>query len=381
STDENVVLPFEWTNAHLHATHSTELRVHITLNDAQSSAALLATDPAGNLVASGTLALREATREQIRGNRNADHLYRVDFVAPPSLDESDDADEDTLWVLGAEGVISRALGAEAEAVSDLAAALAGLGDDEVPPARIVVDATDSVPATDPAAVRGATARSLEQIQALLSEERLAATELVWVTRLAVGEGAQDLAHAPLWGLVRSARAEHADRSLRLVDLGEEPDDLEELAHALSVRGEPEIAVRDGEVRVARLIRARATDTTATQPPRLDPEGTVLITGGTGELGRQIAHHLVQEHGAHHLVLTSRQGPDHPDTPELITQLREQGAQTVDIRACDITDPQQTEQLITTLERPLTAVFHLAGILDDGLLTSQTPQRLATVLAP
>ncbi|MEU3742748.1 SDR family NAD(P)-dependent oxidoreductase [Streptomyces sp. NPDC032198] len=119
----------------------------------------------------------------------------------------------------------------------------------------------------------------------------------------------------------------------------------------------------------------------TVPRPLDPQGTILITGGTGELGQQVAQRLVQEHGARHLLLTSRRGPNTPGTTELRDQLRQMGAESVDVRACDIADPDQSTHLLTTLDRPLTAVIHLAGIIDDGLLTGQNPQRLATVFAP
>ncbi|MEU3743556.1 SDR family NAD(P)-dependent oxidoreductase, partial [Streptomyces sp. NPDC032198] len=369
STDENVVLPFEWTNAHLHATHSTELRVHITLDRAASVARIRVADGAGQPVASiEELRLREVTAEQIRTTEPVEHLYRVDFVAPRA---SRTTEVEDVAVLGAGSELAAALGGVPQ-FADVDALLAS----EDVPARILVDATVPVEGGDPT---GTATRALTLLQRLLTEERLTETELTWVTRRAVGEGAQDLGHAPLWGLVRAAATEHSERSVRLIDLDEHGAEL--LVDALALADEPEIAVREGEVRVARVIRARATGTTAAQPPRLDPEGTVLITGGTGELGRQIAHHLVQEHGAHHLVLTSRQGPEAPGTTELAAQLRELGAESVDVHACDITDPQQTEQLITTLERPLTAVFHLAGILDDGLLTGQDTQRLHHVLAP
>ncbi|MET9819715.1 beta-ketoacyl reductase, partial [Streptomyces sp. NPDC006355] len=116
---------------------------------------------------------------------------------------------------------------------------------------------------------------------------------------------------------------------------------------------------------------------------LDPEGTVLVTGGTGELGRAVAEHLVREHGARHLLLTSRQGPKAHGAAELGAHLRELGASTVDIRACDITDAAQTAAVIgsATTDRPLTGVVHLAAVIDDGLVPGQTPERLARVLAP
>ncbi|WP_408993638.1 SDR family NAD(P)-dependent oxidoreductase [Streptomyces europaeiscabiei] len=377
STEEAVILPFEWSDAELRSTGPGELRVRVELDEAQTSARVLAADPAGNVVVSGTLALREATREQIRGSRSARHLYRVAFTPARALREVPHED---LWVLGGSGDLARALGAEA--VADLAAALAGLGEDEPAPARIVVDTTGAVSGggvPDAESVRDAAAAVLAQVQGVVAEPRLAGTEVVWATRGAVGEAAYDLAHAPVWGVVRVARAEYPERSVRLVDLDAGALDAELLERAIAVEGEPEIALRDGRILVARLTRTDQPDQPET--PRFDPDGTVLITGGTGELGRQLATHLVHEHGIRHLVLTSRRGTHAPGTDDLITTLTQAGADTIDIHACDITDHHQTATLINSLERPLTGVFHLAGTLDDGLITTQTPQRLTEVLAP
>ncbi|MCQ8836694.1 SDR family NAD(P)-dependent oxidoreductase, partial [Streptomyces malaysiensis] len=113
----------------------------------------------------------------------------------------------------------------------------------------------------------------------------------------------------------------------------------------------------------------------TIPRTLDPDGTVLVTGGTGTLGATIARHLTTHHGARHLLLISRQGPDAPGATELATELTELGA-TVHITACDTAD---RHHLTTTLanipsDHPLTAVIHTAGTLDDGTLTALTPER-------
>ncbi|MFI8861328.1 SDR family NAD(P)-dependent oxidoreductase [Streptomyces prasinus] len=377
STEEAVILPFEWSDAELRSTGPGELRVRVELDAAQTSARVLAADPAGNVVVSGTLALREATREQIRGSRSARHLYRVAFTPARALRE---VPHDDLWVLGGSGDLARALGAEA--VPDLAVALAGLGEDELPPARIVVDATGTAPGggvVDAESAREAAATVLTQVQCVVAEPRLAGAEMVWVTRGAVGDGAYDLVHAPVWGVVRAARAEYGERSVRLVDLDAGAVDAELLERAVAVAGEPEIALRDGRILVARLTRADQPEQPET--PRFDPEGTVLITGGTGELGRQLATHLVREHGVRHLVLTSRRGTHAPGTDDLLAALTAAGADSVDVQACDVTDHQQTATLINGLGRPLTGVFHLAGSLDDGLITTQTPQRLRKVLAP
>ena len=120
----------------------------------------------------------------------------------------------------------------------------------------------------------------------------------------------------------------------------------------------------------------------TIPQPINPHGTILITGGTGTLGSLLAEHLVTQHGARHLLLTSRRGTHTTNAPELATRLHELGA-TVTITACDTADPSALADLLRTIptEHPLTAVIHAAGVLDDGVITALTPERLHAVLRP
>ncbi|WP_443032085.1 type I polyketide synthase [Streptomyces sp. CA-210063] len=116
-------------------------------------------------------------------------------------------------------------------------------------------------------------------------------------------------------------------------------------------------------------------------PEPTPEGTVLVTGGTGTLGRLVARHLATRHGVRRLVLTARSGPAAPGADALLTELGAAGAET-HLAACDVGDRAALAALLDRLAADghrLTGVVHCAGAVDDGVLTSLTPDRLDTVL--
>ncbi|MDI5969358.1 SDR family NAD(P)-dependent oxidoreductase [Streptomyces sp. SL13] len=120
----------------------------------------------------------------------------------------------------------------------------------------------------------------------------------------------------------------------------------------------------------------------TVPQDLDGAGTVLLTGGTGGLGSVVARHLVAERGVRHLLLVSRRGASAPGAADLVGELTAQGAR-VTVAACDVTDRQALAEVLASVppEHPLTGVVHTAGVLDDGVLGSQSQDRLDRVLAP
>ncbi|HEY5195315.1 MAG TPA: SDR family NAD(P)-dependent oxidoreductase, partial [Solirubrobacteraceae bacterium] len=115
---------------------------------------------------------------------------------------------------------------------------------------------------------------------------------------------------------------------------------------------------------------------------IEPAGTALVTGGTGELGALVARHLVTEHGMRSIVLVSRRGRQAPGADALEAELVALGAQ-VTIATCDVSDRDQLAEVLDAVpaDRPLSVVVHAAGVLDDGVLGGLTDERLDRVLAP
>ncbi|MEV4148840.1 type I polyketide synthase [Amycolatopsis sp. NPDC049691] len=189
-----------------------------------------------------------------------------------------------------------------------------------------------------------------------------------------GETLVDPLSAGIWGLGRTAALEHPDRWGGLADLAADPGDpeLAGLIAALATPGgEDQLAIRPAGTFTRRLVRAPITPA---EP--WTPRGTVLVSGGTGALGAEVARWLART-GAPHVVLAGRRGPAAPGAAELEAELRSLGAE-VTVAAVDLADRDAVAGLLGTLP-DLDAVVHAAGVLDDGVLDSLTPQRLATVL--
>ncbi|WP_196814447.1 type I polyketide synthase [Nocardia sp. BMG111209] len=187
----------------------------------------------------------------------------------------------------------------------------------------------------------------------------------------------DVGAAPIWGLARVAATERPGEVV-IVDTDDDPASAAVLGRALAA-AEPQLAVRAGRAYVPRLAGGGPAEAA---PRAWDPDGTVLITGGTGGLGALLARHLVRRHGVRHLLLASRRGASAPGAAELAAELRALDARVLLVSA-DLTDRDTVARLLAAVApaHPLTAIVHTAGIVDDGLVDTLTEDRLAAVLAP
>ncbi|WP_280923532.1 type I polyketide synthase, partial [Streptomyces palmae] len=283
-------------------------------------------------------------------------------------------------------VITDAVGA-VEAYPDVASLIEAVEPGQALPEVVLLrvsGADDGQDGADPSArAHALTGQLMTVVQRWLADERLEDTRLVFLTSgaVAVGDEEQitDLPAAAAWGMVRSAQAEHPGRFV-LID-ADLPDTAGPALAAAALSGEAQLALRGGTAHVPKLTRAVAVAGPAGGFTAA-PDGTVLITGGTGTLGAILARHLVAAHGVRRLLLTSRSGPAAPGARELVAELSELGARTT-VAACDAADREALAGLLSDIpaQHPLTAVIHAAGVVDDGVIQALTTDRLAAVLRP
>ncbi|MHB1539473.1 MAG: type I polyketide synthase, partial [Solirubrobacteraceae bacterium] len=400
-------LPFSWTGVRLHRRGGRSLRARVRRVD-HGAVSLELFDTSGEpTISVETLVSRPITASQLHGARRSlhDSLLRVRWRAPSSAGRLAGSLAGPWAVLGRGGsdltdAIERA-GHDTVACEHVEALIETLDAGGAAPAVVLLDCGvgDAEPSELVAAAHACTRDALEALRAWLAEERLAASRLVVLTRGAIavagGERPGGLSQAPIWGLVRSAQSEHPG-SLAIVDLDDEPGSVDALAAALHT-GESQLAIRAGAAFVPRLARSGRPERAEVERAEVERaehhgsgesiwsacgSGSVLITGGTGDIGSFVASHLVAQHGIRNLILASRRGLEAPGARRLQDQLSGMGAR-VEVHACDVADPEQLRALLGQIprERPLVGVVHAAAVLADGVLASLTREQLAQALAP
>jgi len=199
-----------------------------------------------------------------------------------------------------------------------------------------------------------------------------------VTRGGVSVGRWDRVRVPgqglVWGLGRVVGLELPRVWGGLVDLPEVVDGrvLSRLVGVLAAGVEDQVAVRGSGVFGRRLVRVSGAPTGAWAV-----SGTVLVTGGTGVLGGEVARWLARS-GVERLVLTSRRGLAAPGAVGLRDELTALGVEVV-VEACDVAVRDQVAGLVGRW--PVSAVVHAAGVLDDGVVEGLSVEGVEGVLCP
>ncbi|CAM3674338.1 type I polyketide synthase [Nocardiopsis rhodophaea] len=411
-----IALPFSWSDVSLHADGATDLRVRISPTG-PSAFTLTASDPDGApVVTVGALTLRpmDPSRMADTASDTADDLFVLDWAPLSDAPETNTPHQWALLDPTGNGPLSSA--SHRVTVHPDVHAVRESIDSGAPAPEVVLLPCLPEPGRPCGAADGARAAlhsMLDVLHRWLDDERLEDTRLVIVTSGSVAaqtdDQVADLAHAPLWGMIRTAQTEHPGR-LIIIDVDDVEAALPLLPGAVA-SGEPAIALRDGRLLAPRLARptlardvsgqtsralasngsATAVEATAGQRPGADeeeslpafpPNGTVLITGATGTLGGQVARHLVASHGVRHLLLIGRSGGRSAAAAELAADLTGLGAE-VAFAACDVADRPSIARVLDSVpaEHPLSAIVHIAGVLDDGVLSSLTPERIDRVTRP
>ncbi|TCO60801.1 acyl transferase domain-containing protein [Actinocrispum wychmicini] len=308
-----------------------------------------------------------AWRRHRRDNAGSDDLrYRVAWrqmpVTPAALSGTwwllvPETHADDPWVTGC----ADALAEHGGTVRTLTVHNGDLSAIDEPGGILSLLALDDTPHPDHPAVPAGVASTLDLLRTMASS---GGRRLWCATRGGVvtghGDPAVSPAQAELWGLGRVAALEHPNLWGGLVDL---PATVTKpaataLAGILAGAGdEDQLAVRHNGVYVRRLVRAPRE---ATREP-WRPHGTVLVTGGTGGVGAQVARRLATA-GAEHLLLASRRGPDAPGAAELVRELTGLGT-TATVVACDMADREAVAGLLAEVPGTLTAVVHAAGVAE------------------
>lgn len=121
------------------------------------------------------------------------------------------------------------------------------------------------------------------------------------------------------------------------------------------------------------------------PPRpeiqLKPDGTYLLVGCLGGLGRSLTSWMLSK-GARRFAFLSRSGADAPSAARLVGDLKSAGAH-IDIFRGDVSNLTDVEEAVASIPsaHPVSGVIHAAMVLRDGMFHSMTHAKWHASIRP
>lgn len=240
---------------------------------------------------------------------------------------------------------------------------------------------EAMPDTDPQTLIERVYLPLRDL--LRAAARVAESPVRRVLAITPATPAGEASCALLGGLARTVRLEQPQPLLRAVqrDPAGALGDLVAAELGIDER-DPDTEIRyHGGRRQVRRARLLADATPSAGDAALRPGSVVVITGGFGGIGRHLARRLAADHGAR-LVLVSRRPLD-AAAAGLLAELGDLGAEAIPVRA-DVSlaaDAERVAAIAHATFGPVDVLYHGAGQLRDGLLSSTGRDDARSVLAP
>ncbi|MBV1882891.1 MAG: SDR family NAD(P)-dependent oxidoreductase [Pseudomonadales bacterium] len=173
----------------------------------------------------------------------------------------------------------------------------------------------------------------------------------------------------------------------------EPFTLDKIAKQITreLRSEPtdQFVAYRGLDRWTRKIEPTSTDPISSNSSWLPPNSSILITGGLGGIGLNIAKQLASR-GAKNIVLVSRSGPTQEKASK-IKEIESMGTRVITV-AADVTDHAAMKKAIDSVSKDLAknsdldkdkdainGVIHAAGSMDDQLIVLKSRESAETVI--
>ncbi|KAI1196929.1 hypothetical protein F5X97DRAFT_199678 [Nemania serpens] len=241
-----------------------------------------------------------------------------------------------------------------------------------------------------------TEKDFSGIKAILAS----GSSLLWLTQ-GVQEGVSaegGLAE----GFLRAIRSEQASAKAILLDV-DNTESIENVAQAvigkvddlstLSPGSDTEFWLHEGVLRIPRLHPYAPHSATSSQEepdvhgaestgPTLSSEGTYVLVGCLGGLGRSLTKWMV-EHGARHFAFISRSGASKPEAARVIENIHNTPGTSTRVYRADASDEAAMQCIVYSLqaERPVRGVVHAAMVLKDGMFEQMDYASYMAAISP